>query len=142
MSKVSEHLHSMHKFAHEDRKQAIADHQAAIDKAEDGMEDFHKASIERHKKAMAYHADGMAECSKAIQADGLEKLNLDRLVPSNISTLAPPRPEIRAEIRAIPRFGSPAVPSGADARDVSEEFSKIFGLDAESQHSEERSLGK
>jgi len=132
MSNVSEHLHAFHKAMHEDRKRAIANHEAQLDKA-DGKEEFHKAEIERHKLALQHHADGMQECSKALAAEDLAKFNPDQLVPTRVSAIAPP-----PEVRAIPRAGQ-RLPAAADPS-TDALFEKIFGL--QSTHVEERSLSK
>jgi hypothetical protein len=139
MSKVSEHLFEHHKAMHQDRADAIANHEAELKKA-DGSESFHKAEIERHKKAMDHHADMMAECSKASQAEDLEKLNLNRLVPTQVIAVIPDNPNARANVTAVPRFGARPIPVAVETGPV--DFAKLIGTDEESQHSEEVSLQK
>lgn len=136
MSKVSEHLFEHHKVMHKDRADAIANNQAALDKAA-GMEphtSFHKAEIARHTKALAHHAACMDECSKAAQSEDLEKLNSNRLVPTNVSVVVPDVPNVRA----IPRFGSRPIPTET----TPVEFAKIIGDGEEFMHVEEVSLQK
>ena len=109
MSKTttSEHLHAFHKASHEDRTQAIANCTKALDKAS-GMEPaggptttFLKAEIARHETMQMHHADGMAQCEKAIND------HLNKMVPTAVSGITPNRPDITA----VPRNGQPAIPA-------------------------------
>lgn len=139
MSKVSEHLHAFHKAMHQDCSDAILNHQTALEKA-GAMEPaggthttFLKAEIARYQKKLAHHADGMAECAKAIEASNLHKNETE---PTRVSGVAPENPRLRA----VPRFGSKPMAEAAAA--VGPEMSKMLGLSAEDQHSEELSLQK
>jgi hypothetical protein len=118
MSRVSEHLHAMHKFHHEGRGEAIANHTAALEKAmamePNGMvTTLLKAEIARHQKAQVYHGEAMTECEKAT-ADHLNKLQ-----PTQISGIVPDVP------RPVPRFGQP-VPAKPN---VPIEFEKVFSIE-------------
>jgi hypothetical protein len=139
MSKVSEHLHAFHKAMHQDRTDAIVNCNAALDKAV-GMEPgggphttFLKAEIARHGRALAHHASGVEECSKAVEA---ELTKGDAVVPTGVSALAPPRDG--GSVRMIVRAGQP---TAAD-RPVDPLLAKILGCDQESMDSPELSLQK
>jgi hypothetical protein len=129
MSKVSEHLHALHKAMHQDRTDAIANCNAGLEKAS-SMEPaggphttFLKAEIARHTKALAHHSAGMEECSKATEGD------LNKLVPTRVVGVVPSRPT------AVPRHGQPEVKNVP-----SPEFAKLLGTDPSSWHEEETSL--
>jgi hypothetical protein len=93
----------------------------------DDEKSFHKSAKDAHDAAAAMH-DGMCEeCSKATESD------LNKLVPTNVSTIAPDRPTVRPVLR----YGSPAIPVG-----VAVDFTRIIGSDEESMDSPELSLRK
>jgi hypothetical protein len=94
---------------------------------DDSQKNFHECAKAAHDAAAGQH-DGMAEeCSKAMDA-----VDLNKLVPTGVSVVAPTRPAIAA----VPRFGSKGMPVSV----VSPELSKILGTSEEDLHSDERSL--
>lgn len=124
MATAREHLRATHTAAHQHHTEMIAAHKSALEKAT-AMEphghqaEFHKTAIASHEKMQSHCATQMAECDKAADAGDLNKV-----IPSAISKLAPPAPGIRA----IPRFGAPSMPAKAN---VPEEFSKVFSIDGD-----------
>src|SRR2546430_2447611 len=127
MSRVSQHLHGLHKAMHQDRTDAIANHQAALEKAAamepagGTMTTFLKAEIDRHQKAADHHSAAMEECGKAIAAEDLTKRG-DGLEPTRISAIAPER----AEVRMVARVGGPPVP---EQPLVAEGFEKLVSIE-------------
>jgi len=125
--KVLDHLHADHEddYAFHD-KMAMA-HKAMQGHHEPGSPDhtFHKDAHEAHVASRDHAKRQMAECAeaaKAAAAADLVKFNPDRLIPTNASAIAPPRPEVRA----IPRAGSPTISAAAGPSQVAQ-FEEIFG---------------
>ena len=97
-----------------------------IDVEQDGVAGTMKTGSRRSDSTRRF--EGMCErCVKAAADDDLNKL-----VPTQVSAVAPTRPTITP----VPRFGQKPM----ETLNVDDEFVKAFGLDAESMHSEERSL--
>jgi hypothetical protein len=89
---------------------------------------LHEEMSQEHTDMATFHADSKEACQKAASDQ------LDKVVPTNISGIAPPAPTIRP----IPRTGSPAFPATAAGGD---EFLKTIIGTAE-DHTEELSLQK
>jgi hypothetical protein len=102
----------------------------------EALDQFLETFIEEHSAISDEHvamAEHYAQCAKtAEKAEGDEMNKADRLVPTNVSAVAPTPPGIRA----VPRAGSAPLP----VRDPNDPFVKIIGIDEESQHSPEPSL--
>jgi hypothetical protein len=118
---VREHLARLHKSAAAHHRTMAEIHGNVVAKAE-GMEDnqktFHECSKAAHDAAAGQH-DGMAEeCSKAAEGD------LNKLIPTGVSAIAPDRPKITP----VPRLGQPAIPAAANVDPV---FAKLFEVDDE-----------
>jgi hypothetical protein len=101
-------------------------HKAAAADME-GLDELLQSYIDEHAAVAAEHADYATHCLKCAKAcstsgkaAGMDD-DLDALIPSSISGVAP---DVPPNIRAVARFGSPAVPSKADAT-----VAKIFGTD-------------
>ena len=145
MPSMKEHLASFHgkEAAHHAKKVAFhasaADHfkkvAAHIGKTEvseatkdskgilEALASMHEEQSQEHAGMAEFHTDCGEKCMKA--ADG----DLDKLAPTSVSAVAPTRPT------AVLRPGmQPIATNGAD------DFSKIFGLNPEDEHTEETSL--
>jgi hypothetical protein len=109
---VRTHLEKMHGRMtehHESlaaRHTALAGHHASMTKADKAFSDHHVAMKGEHEEiakehaAMAtYHGECAAQCAKAA-----DSIDLNRLVPTAVSALAPTAP-----LRAVPRPGQPAL---------------------------------
>jgi hypothetical protein len=127
---VREHLKKTHETMAAHHEEMAKCHGAAMGKAAAGdvHAEFHKVAQSHHQTAAQFHRDAMAACAKAAESDLL------KLTPTGISGVAPARPS--TTITAVPRTGAKPFPTN-----TAPEFVKVLGLDEESFHSEERSLG-
>jgi hypothetical protein len=148
MASMKEHLTQFHESeaAHHDHKaahhKAIAGHYhklaSSLGKAEvteaqadskatlEAMAGMHEVTSQNHADRAEYHRDCAEKCRKAMNA-----ADLNKLVPTSVSAIAPDRPNIRAVLRPGQReFPANTAP----------ELSKIIGVGDEFMHSEEQSV--
>ena len=108
----------------------MAEHHVTLAKAHADMaEDCEPDSPQHefHKNSSNAHA-GMGEtaveaCKMLMESQKAMGVDLDALVPTNVSAVTPNHPGVRA----VPRVGMRPIP----VPDVDVEFSKIFGTDEE-----------
>jgi hypothetical protein len=86
----------------------------------------HAAMADAHTADAEYHV----QCCKNLSATHKSMMNDDdELVPTEVSIVTPGAPMnrgVRAEVRAVPRYGAP---QAASVPDVSPEFQKLFSID-------------
>ena len=147
MSTMREHLHDLHRreaqyhTAKAGRHAAVGSHYqklaSALGKAEvseaqkdtaailEALAAVHQEESQEHAGMAKFHADCGEKCMKA--ADG----DLNKLVPTSVSAVAPTRPGITPVLRP----GQRELPANMDPQ-----ISKILGTDPEDWHTEETSL--
>jgi hypothetical protein len=125
MATVREHLKKAHEAMAEHHRIMAKCHGEAMGKADDPHHGFHKSAKNEHEAAAQVHDDLCNECAKA--ADG----DLNKLVPHQVSAVAPDRPSITPVLRN----GMRPLPAAAQP-----DLSKLLGLDPEDLHVEEKSL--
>jgi hypothetical protein len=103
--------------------EATRDSQALLE----ALAALHEEMSQEHTDMATFHQDSKEACEKATIDQ------LDKLVPTNISVVAPQKPTITP----VPRAGSKPFPSA-----VPTEMTKILGLNQEDLHTEETSLQK
>jgi len=91
------------------------------------MAGMHEVTSQKHAAHAEFHRDCAEKCNKAMDA-----ADLNKLVPTRVSAIAPERPTITP----VPRYGAPPL----HPQNVEPELVKALGLDEESMHEEERSL--
>ncbi len=84
---------------------------------------LHEEMSQEHSDMAEFHSDCAEKCAKAVDAGDLNKL-----VPTRVSTIAPPR--------AVPRTGAPPI----QRRAVDPELEKALGINEADWHVEETSL--
>jgi hypothetical protein len=99
-------------------------HKVAMDNCEkDSLEaDFHKAACESHLACGETVA--RAAMDQKSMTEEMDKSQLDEMVPSNISRVAPAPPGIRM----VPRAGAPAQ---SDRVEVPKQFEKMVSVEDE-----------
>jgi hypothetical protein len=111
-------------------KKTVDDEGTAAHKAHAALAEAHHDRAEKDSVLAAWHHNSMEECEKAVKAE-LAKGNA--VAPTEISVVAPDRPNIRA----VPRAGQPEIRLA-----VTPELSKLLGLNEEDMHQEEATLRK
>jgi hypothetical protein len=152
MSSMREHLADVHKrtAAHHGTKAALhetaATHYKALAKhlsktetteaAKDSkglleaLSAIHEQHSQEHANMAEFHSACAEKCDKAADA-----ADLNKIVPTQVSVVAPTRPTITPVLRPGQREIS-----SADMSKMSPEFQKLFSTTDEDLHSEERSV--